>query len=138
MLHAFKPTLLVVDDERDVLEVSSALLQYFGFGIVSTSDPLEALRHLQSNSEIDCVVTDFRMPTMNGDELAKSAKAMRPDIPVFILSGTYPPQHPAAPWDGWFLKGEPINDLIESLNSVTMKQSRFCLDELPQQQRNVS
>jgi CheY-like chemotaxis protein len=121
-----KPTLLVIDDDCEVLETSSALLRHLGFAVVSTSNPVEALHLLQNNAEIDGVVCDFRMPLMNGEELAQAAKTLRPELPVFILSGTYPPERHEAPWDAWFLKGTPIADLVAKLDAVTLKRGRSC------------
>jgi CheY-like chemotaxis protein len=119
MMHTNRPTLLVVDDDCDVLEISCALLRHFGFAVVPASDPREALHLLRNNQEIHGVVSDFRMPVMNGEELARAIKTFRPEVPVFILSGTYPPELDIAPWDGWFQKGSPITALVTELNAAT-------------------
>jgi CheY-like chemotaxis protein len=115
-----KPTLLVVDDDTAVLEISNALLQNLGFTVISTSDPLEALSLLQNNPEIDGLVSDYRMPVMNGEELAQAARTLRSKLPIFILSGSYPPERVSAPWDGWILKGSPVRDLFARLDDALM------------------
>jgi CheY-like chemotaxis protein len=136
-MRGAKPRLLVVDDDSDVLEVSSALLRYFGFAVVSTCDPYEALRLLENDTEIDGVVSDFRMPLMDGGQLASSVKGIRPNLPVFILSGTYPPEKHSGSWDGWFQKGGSVADFVAALSTVIFPQAGFA-PELHQQKRNAS
>ncbi len=132
-----KPTLLVIDDDCEVLETSSALLRHFGFTVISTSSPVEALHLLQNNAEIDGVVSDFRMPIMDGEELAQAARMLRPELPVIILSGTFPPKRHPVPWDAWILKGSSITDLVARLDAVTFKCGSPC-SEPRQQRRNAS
>ena len=136
-MQMMKPTLLVVDDDCEVLETSSALLRHFGFAVVSTGDPAEALDLLEHNSDIDGMVCDYRMPIMSGEELARSAKKLRPELPIFILSGTYPPDRHPAPWDAWFLKGAPIAELLAKLDTVTLSKRDVDCAEL-RRERNAS
>jgi two-component system, cell cycle response regulator CpdR len=131
-MQRIRPTLLVVDDDWSVLKVSSTLLQQFGYDVVTTTDPAEALSLLQQNLPIAGLVTDFRMPVMNGEELAQLAKRIRPDLPVFILSGTNPPERLSAAWDEWFFKGSSFAELVAKIDTVIMRSSS-CADMLRQQ-----
>lgn len=117
-MHLIKPTLLVVDDDKFVLETLERLLSYFGFNVVAHSNSVQALAEIQQRDDIAVIVCDYEMPEINGEELAQAAKQKNPGMPVFILSGLYPPIRDVHPWDGWFLKGAPITELVRRLNSV--------------------
>ena len=82
-----RETILVVDDEPEVLSMASDLLRMIGYRVVSTGDPREALRLARSRTEpIHLLLTDVVMPLMNGGELAKQLRAMRPDVKVLFMS----------------------------------------------------
>lgn len=81
---------LVVDDEFASLEVLALLLKGAGFEIVTASNGVEALERL-AESSIHLVITDYKMPLMDGSELCER---MRQDprfaqIPVIFTSATY-------------------------------------------------
>jgi CheY-like chemotaxis protein len=78
---------LVVDDEFLVLETMVDFLETLGFEPVAASDAETALGHLARDREIGVLVTDVRMPGMNGVELARRARAVRPDLKVLLASG---------------------------------------------------
>lgn len=117
-VHLAKPTLLLVDDDRLILETLRRLLAHFGFNVVAHHDSVLALADLQQRNDIAIVVCDYEMPEINGEELARAAKNKNPQMPVFVLSGNYPPNVDVSPWDAWFLKGAPITELIRKLNAV--------------------
>lgn len=77
-----------------------------------------ALDALQKRDDIAIMLCDYDMPELNGEELARAAKSRFPTMPIFILSGQHPPHVQESPWDGWFLKGAPITELIRKLNAV--------------------
>ncbi len=78
---------LVVDDEKAVLRSMVRMLDVLGYATVSAESGSEALRMLASNQEIDLVLLDFAMPEMSGGELAKAIRAMRPTLPVILITG---------------------------------------------------
>ena len=80
-------TILVVDDEPEVLGVTSSILRAEGYTIVATGDPREALRIARSRQEpLDLLLTDVVMPGMNGRELAGRLRVYRPGIKVLFMS----------------------------------------------------
>lgn len=115
-----KPTLLVVDDDDAVLQTMARLLRHFGFDVVALNDSVQALRVLQAHEGLAGLVCDFEMPGINGEQLARAAKSKEAHMPVFICSGTYPPDLNSPPWDGWFLKGAHVIELIRQLQEVTL------------------
>jgi CheY-like chemotaxis protein len=86
-------TVLVVDDNPQVLEVTASACEDIGLTVVRAVHGAEALVALQSNPEIDLLFTDIMMPDMSGWELAHTAKQKHPHIKVIYTSGyikTYP------------------------------------------------
>jgi CheY-like chemotaxis protein len=80
-------TILVVDDEPEVLGMTSSILRAEGYTIVATGDPREALRIARSRQEpLDLLLTDVVMPGMNGRELAGRLRVFRPGIKVLFMS----------------------------------------------------
>ncbi|MGY2907013.1 response regulator [Bradyrhizobium sp. URHC0002] len=78
---------LVVDDDKAVLKSTVRMLDYLGYATASAESAIEALRLLARNQEIDLVLADFAMPEMSGCELAKAICAMRPTLPVILVTG---------------------------------------------------
>ncbi len=78
-------TILVVDDEPNYLIVLSELLIDEGFEVFTADRGDKALKIL-NKTDIDLVITDMRMPGMNGMELLKSIKTINKDLPVVMLT----------------------------------------------------
>ena len=78
--------ILVVDDEREVLEVLCALAKTLGYEAVGATGGKEALE-LLGKSPFDLVLTDLMMPDTNGWQLLQSIKVANPKLPVVIVTG---------------------------------------------------
>jgi CheY-like chemotaxis protein len=63
------------------------LLDFLGYATASAESAIEALRLLAKNQKIDLVLADFAMPEMSGGELAKAICAVRPTLPVILITG---------------------------------------------------
>ena len=80
-------TILVVDDELQVLSFVTELLELQGYVVVSTWDPDEALRLARAHSgPIHLLLSDLVMPVMTGHELATEICAIHPDMKVLFMS----------------------------------------------------
>jgi two-component system response regulator PilR (NtrC family) len=77
------PTILIVDDEPNILEVLEIVLQDEGMEVLKSSSGREALMLLQEN-DVDLVISDIKMPDFSGVELLREAKLLSPDT-VFIM-----------------------------------------------------
>jgi CheY-like chemotaxis protein len=80
--------ILLVDDDRALLDITQALLTRRGYDVSSFSSPEEALaafRHTPDNWDI--VLTDRSMPTLSGEDLAYQILQLRPDMPVIMATG---------------------------------------------------
>jgi CheY-like chemotaxis protein len=84
-------TVLVLDDERCISELLSEMLQILGFSPTACNSPAAALE-LLGKRDFDVVLTDFRMPQMNGDEFFRRAVAAKPSLSsriVFLTGDTF-------------------------------------------------
>ena len=79
-------TILCVDDEDTPRTLRKLILQKQGYQVVTAASGAEALEVLDRTS-INLVLSDQMMPGMTGTELTKSVKAMRPTMPVILISG---------------------------------------------------
>ncbi len=78
--------LLVVDDEPDMLRLLSMIIKdKTPYEITTTNNPLEALE-LAKRGGYDILVTDLKMPGLDGIELLNAVRAFDPDIPIIIIT----------------------------------------------------
>src|SRR5207245_5034454 len=81
-------TVLVVEDDADVLEITVETLHRLGYKVYSAGNAPDALTILQRDAPIDILFTDVVMPRgMNGVELAREARRLRPTLRVLLASG---------------------------------------------------
>lgn len=79
------PKILYVDDEEVNLKVFQLLFRNT-YEVITCDDPTKALQMLEDN-EVDLIVTDYKMPILNGMELIEQVKAKHPSKLCIILSG---------------------------------------------------
>jgi CheY-like chemotaxis protein len=84
------PEILLVDDNRQGLIARKSLLQELGYIIRTATGGEEALE-LFSRGKFDVVVTDFKMPSMDGIELIQRIRDLEPDARIILLSGFVEP-----------------------------------------------
>jgi two-component system cell cycle sensor histidine kinase/response regulator CckA len=83
-----KGNILLVDDEKGVIEVCEEMLESLGYKVKAVSSGLEAIKVLRiGNVTIDLVILDLVMPQMNGQETYRQIKAFDPAIKVLVSSG---------------------------------------------------
>jgi CheY-like chemotaxis protein len=81
-------TILYVDDEEPLVFLMTRLLQRHGYKVVGQTDAAEALRLFRSNPvAFAAVVTDLSMPRISGFDLSSQLLAVRPDLPIVMISG---------------------------------------------------
>ena len=107
---------LVADDEPAVCEMLTSVLAMSDFDTEAVGDGLQAVARLRAQ-EYDLLITDLRMPGLEGIEVAAEAKRLRPGIKVIIITG-YPSQSSAIEAvnlgvDGYVVKPfRPVDVLI--------------------------
>jgi len=87
MKPAPKGTILIVDDEPDVVFFISKVCQPQGYHTLTAGSGQEALKYIEElPKRIDLVLLDLRMPGMGGIEVLKSIREHDPDLPVIVLT----------------------------------------------------
>jgi PAS domain S-box-containing protein len=81
-------TILVVEDEPAILEVTRRILSRHGYRVITASSGREAIEVAASHEDgIDVLLSDVVMPQMAGQEAAERIRALRPDVKVLFMSG---------------------------------------------------
>ena len=78
-------TVLVVDDDRANLDSVARIFQHEGLTTLTASDGHQALELLR-HPEVGVLVTDLMMPGLDGRELLRTARSMRPDVEVVLMT----------------------------------------------------
>jgi len=108
--------IMLVEDRHDTVDVISGFLESFGYSpevYKHSTDALSAFR--KEADRFDILLTDYAMPEMNGIELARECKTIRPDFPVILFSGNIQ-QDPKSPYIEKFI-AKPFSP-VELKNSI--------------------
>ena len=80
-------TILVVDDDPEVLALAVDILEMAGYTVLNTLDPRHALRLARGHGEpLHLLLSDVVMPLMNGLQLAVEVQALRPEVKILLMS----------------------------------------------------
>ena len=78
----------MVDDEPAVRKVVSRMVERLGMRVMQAGDGAEAIDMFRANAaEIGCVLLDLNMPRLDGEEVFRAMRAIRPDARVLMMSG---------------------------------------------------
>src|SRR6185437_20143 len=85
-------SVLLVEDELLISVFIAEELSAHGFAVHAVSNAMAALNYMNAGSQVDILFTDIDLPGgMDGSELAKQARKLRPDLPIVYASGRYSP-----------------------------------------------
>ena len=101
--------ILLVDDNRSGLAARKAILSELGYVVDCAEDASTGLKLFDKHHQ-DLVVTDFRMPDMDGSQFIAELRRRRPDVPIVLLSG--------------FVEALGLNEHNTGADTVIMKNSR--------------
>ena len=91
MPSSLYPRILLVDDDADTRELYGLILRSHDYDVVDAADGAQALERLAAR-EVDLVITDVRMPRVDGLEVCRAAKASRPHaVPVVVITAMAAP-----------------------------------------------
>jgi CheY-like chemotaxis protein len=80
--------ILLVDDDKDVLGFSELVLAKLGYDVIANTNSLEALEIFKDlPDQFDLVITDYRMPHLNGAQLCAEILNINPEMPIIMCSG---------------------------------------------------
>jgi two-component system response regulator HydG len=127
-----QPSILVVDDELLVRDLLYDFFSDQGWQISVTDSASKALGILQ-NKKVDLVLTDLKMPEMDGMDLTHKVKEEYPDMPVMVMTG-YPSVESAiealrAKVADYITKPFNINELLKAVSSHIERSDRDSRDE---------
>ncbi|MDH5806087.1 MAG: response regulator, partial [Gemmatimonadota bacterium] len=81
-------TILLVEDEKEILDLTGYMLERFGYRVIKCIAPEAAWKAAEDfHRDIDLLLTDIAMPGLNGVDLAKQIREKYPDILVLFMSG---------------------------------------------------
>lgn len=110
---------LCVDDDPDTLKLRRFLLEAAGYAVRTAGSGAEALALMTGHTAVDLVLLDYRMPGMNGDELAHKLRQQYPNVPLIAVSAVG--QLPAAfleSVDSQVQKGHDPETLLSAIAKV--------------------
>ena len=118
-------SILLVDDELDIIKSVERWVEAAGFKVYGFADPIQALEYFQNYSDgIDLVLSDIRMRKMNGHEFAKKVKAIRSETKIIFMTAleTDLPELsktlPSVRIDGFMLKPGSLENLVDTIKKI--------------------
>lgn len=128
-----KGTILIVDDEPNVLWFVSKVCQPLGFETLTAGSGMEALKVVQEcGAKIDLVLLDLKMPGMGGLEVLRSMRKHQPDIPVVVLTAVHDKEEECRKLGVMHFLKKPYS-LEELLDLIKNIAGRRAEDRLPLQ-----
>jgi CheY-like chemotaxis protein len=126
------PLVLCVDDDPGVREFYGSLLVEEGYHVISAGTGAQALTLVQSRNEpVDAAILDYKLPGMNGFELAVRLKQHNPLLPILMISSAFPDPEDMLPFvDTALTKGVPVGEILEGIQlllaSRRQRQHKKC------------
>ena len=120
--------ILVVDDEQAIRDVLKDALACFGYRVTVACDGQEGLEYFNNSNGFKLVLTDIKMPIMDGIELARSIRnSAKPDIPIIAITAFFASQDLEK---GLFnaVMGKPFN--LVSLAEIIKRHLEFQVNNL--------
>ena len=118
-------SILIVDDEIDIINSVKRWLEADGFKVHGIADPLQALEYFQNNSnDIDFVLSDIRMRKIDGRDLVKRIKTIRPETKIIFMTALETDRLelsemlPSIKIDGFMTKPGSLQKLANDLNRI--------------------
>jgi CheY-like chemotaxis protein len=99
-----KKTILCVDDNEQALSVRKFMLETRGYRVLTALNAEQAIELFQQGN-VDLVLSDLIMPAMDGNEMVHRMKALQPEVPMIIMSGSVKAYERASHADAFLPKG---------------------------------
>lgn len=135
-MDGYGKRVLIVDDDHHARFLLGALLEHAGYMVVPACDGRAAFNELHKRN-FDVVVSDYRMPDLNGIELLRLIHIHYPWIPVILVSGLLPVSDEPLLSDirpvGWLKKPYDKGALLKLVRSAVDRQPVACETEVKYQ-----
>jgi len=126
-----KPRVLILDDEESMVEWLTVALEQKGYLARPTTEPGDALNIIR-NEKVDCVITDIKMPNMDGFHFLKEAHKIDVDLPVIFITAYGSLESAVEAMRGgardYLLKPFTLNELYQRLGEVLKPRKRIIED----------
>jgi two-component system, cell cycle response regulator CpdR len=118
-------SILILDDEYDIVDLIKLALEKERYSVIGFTEPLEALEHFNINHvRYHLVISDLRMPVMNGFDFAENIRQIKSDIKVLLMSAftiendsDFIATSKSHNIDGFIQKPFSINQLINTIKN---------------------
>lgn len=114
-----RPVVLFVDDEAGLRDLAVETLEESGFEVVGAADGPEALEQLKLRSDICAMISDVRMPKMNGVMLAAVAQSQNPSLKIALITGYVGEAREIMDMDRWPVLLKPFD--FERLSTLAVQ-----------------
>ena len=125
MVPTGRGSILLVDNELDIINSIKRWLKAAGFMGHGFTDPLKALQYFEENyNEIDLVLSDIKMSKMNGYELVRRIKTIRPETKVIFMTALETDRTevskilPSINIDGFLVKPGSLENLVNTIKKI--------------------
>jgi len=114
-------SVMLVDDEPELLTVMTLMLEAQGFVVHGFTDPGKALAFAKNGIDCSVIVCDIRMPIMNGFQLVRAVKNIHPEIKVILITAfnihekEWQKTLPSTEVNQFMIKPFDMSDLVESI-----------------------
>lgn len=120
--------ILIIEDNRDLVQVLSEGFAENGFTVDSAYDGIEGLNKIR-NSDYECIILDIMLPEMDGYEVLKKAREEGKDIPVIMLTAKDTIEDRVeglnSGADDYLVKPFDFRELVARINAVTRRRSEL-------------
>jgi PAS domain S-box-containing protein len=121
-------SIMLVDDEKDIVTFAKDALEKFGYKVKPFSNAVQAFQEFKMQPDLfDIVITDMTMPYMTGTELAQKLIEIKPDIPIILCTGYSELVHKEKAYAmgiaGYLEKPVIIEDLIRIVRNTLSEKS---------------
>jgi CheY-like chemotaxis protein len=114
--------LLCIDDSQAILNYERRLLERSGYVVVTEASARQGLR-LATKFSFDAVLLDYQMPEMNGHQVAREMRRLRPDTPVVMFSSSEIPEETRQLVDAVVPKTEAPRELLPTVTRLCHRSS---------------
>lgn len=116
---------LIVDDEENIRQITSATLEKFGYKTMTAADGTEALAlYAQNLTEIKIVLTDMAMPFMDGAATIRALRKLNPTLPIIAASGLPPATTDALNVNAFLSKPYTAEKLLTALADILATKTK--------------
>ena len=79
--------IVLVDDDFDIINLFSEILELNGYTVSTFTNPIDALTHLETHiHDYDLIISDYKMPCLSGNTLCQKLLTINPELKVIIIS----------------------------------------------------